>query len=203
MRASATYLAEPFACIAVLCVAATPAAAQDVAFDIPAGRLSDALVSLGEQAGITIGASDANLAGVRSRAVRGRMTVRQALSRLLSGTGYRFAFVAPGTVRVTRIANADTAPRPVNRPAPPPPPPPETTIVVTGSKQQTPLENFAGTVRMVDIGSTDVGRFGIRGTEGVVARLPMLSSTNLGTGRNKVFIRGIADSSFNGPSQAL
>lgn len=196
------FLAEPFACIAVLCLATTPAAAQDVALDIPAGRLSDALVSLGEQAGITIGASDANLAKVRSRQVRGRMTVREALSRLLAGTGYQFAFVAPRTVRVTRIAKA--APRPVIRPAPPPPPPPPPApIVVTASKQQTPLENFAGTVRMIDIGSTDVGRFGLRGTEGVVARLPMLSSTNLGTGRNKVFIRGIADSSFNGPSQTL
>jgi iron complex outermembrane receptor protein len=203
MRASATHLAEPFACIAVLCLAATPAAAQDVAFDIPAGRLSNALVSLGQQAGISIGASDPNLATVRSRQVRGRMTVREALSRLLAGTGYQFAFVAPRTVRVTRMVNAQTAPPPAIRPAPPPPPPPETEIVVTGSKQQTPLETFAGTVRMIDIGPTEVGRFGIRGTEGVVARLPMLSSTNLGTGRNKVFIRGIADSSFNGPSQTL
>jgi outer membrane receptor protein involved in Fe transport len=203
MRASATYLAEPFACIAVLCLAATPAAAQEASFNIPAGRLSDALVSLGEQAGITIGASDPNLASVRSRQVRGRMTVREALSRLLRGTGYRFAFVAPGTIRITRIASSNAAPRPVVRPAPPPPPPPDVEIVVTGSKQQTPLEDFAGTVRMLDIGSTDVGRFGSRGTEGVVARLPMLSSTNLGTGRNKVFIRGIADSSFNGPSQTL
>jgi iron complex outermembrane receptor protein len=203
MRASATYFAEPLACVAVLCLAATPAAAQAVAFDIPAGRLSAALVSLGEQAGITIGASDPNLASMRSRPVRGRMTVREALARLLAGTGYRFDFVAPGTVRITRIADATAAPRPAIRPAPPPPPLPEAEIVVTGSKQQTPLENFAGTVRMIDIGSTDVGRFGIRGTEGVVARLPMLSSTNLGTGRNKVFIRGIADSSFNGPSQTL
>ena len=203
MRASATYLAEPFSCVTVLCLAATPAAAQEVAFDIPAGRLSDALVSLGAQAGITIGANDPNLASVRSRPVRGRITVREALSRLLAGTGYRFAFVAPRTVRITRIAIANAAPRPVDRPAPPPPAPPETLIVVTGSKQQTPLETFAGTVRMTDIGSSDVGRFGVRGTEAVVARLPMLSSTNLGTGRNKVFIRGIADSSFNGPSQTL
>jgi outer membrane receptor protein involved in Fe transport len=197
-------LAEPLACFAVLCLAAAPAAAQDVAFDIPAGRLSDALVSLGEQAGITIGASDPNLTSVRSRKVRGRMAVHEALSRLLARTGYQFAFVAPRAVRVTRIANADTAPRKaIRRPAPPPLPPPDTQIVVTGSKQQTPLENFAGTVRMVDIGASDVGRFGMRGTEGVVARLPMLSSTNLGMGRNKVFIRGIADSSFNGPSQTL
>jgi len=31
----------------------------------------------------------------------------------------------------------------------------------------------------------------------------MLASTNLGTGRNKIFIRGVADSSFNGPSQSI
>jgi hypothetical protein len=52
--------------MAVLCLAATPGAAQDVAFDIPAGRLSDALVSFGAQAGITIGASDPN-SRVRAR----------------------------------------------------------------------------------------------------------------------------------------
>ena len=111
MRASATYLAEPFACVAVLCFAATPAAAQEVAFDIPSGRLSDALVSLGQQAGITIGASDPALATVRSRRVRGRMTVGEALSRLLAGTGYRFTFVAPRTIRVTRSAGSSAAPR--------------------------------------------------------------------------------------------
>ncbi len=185
----------------MLCLAATPAAAQDVAFDIPASRLSQALVSLGDQAGITIGASDRELARVRSRAVRGRMTARQALTRLLAGTGYQFEFVGARAVRVSRIARAEAA-RPAQPPASPPVLP-QSEIIVTGSKQQTPLENFAGTVRMVDIGPTDVGRFGVRGTEGVIARLPMLASTNLGTGRNKVFIRGIADSSFNGPSQSL
>ena len=41
-----------------------------------------------------------------------------------------------------------------------------------------------------------------RGTEGLVATLPGLNSTHLGTGRNKLFLRGIADSSFNGPTQA-
>ena len=45
-------LAEPFACIAVLCLAATPAAAQEVAFDIPAGRLSDAVSRLKDLRGL-------------------------------------------------------------------------------------------------------------------------------------------------------
>ncbi len=143
---------------------------------------------------------------VRSRPVRGRMSAQAALSRLLAGTGYGFAFVGPRTVRVTRAA-----PRPPRRAPPPaqppppslPPPGPEAEIIVTGSKQGVALDRFAGTAHLVDLDPTDVGRFGMRGSEAVLSRLPMLASTNLGTGRNKIFIRGVADSSFNGPSQAI
>jgi outer membrane receptor protein involved in Fe transport len=43
---------------------------------------------------------------------------------------------------------------------------------------------------------------GVRGSELLLARLPTVSSTHLGPGRNKLFLRGLADSSFNGPTQA-
>ena len=46
-------------------------------------------------------------------------------------------------------------------------------------------------------------RFGAQGSEAVLDRLPMLASTSLGPGRNKIYIRGVADSSFNGPSQSI
>lgn len=42
----------------------------------------------------------------------------------------------------------------------------------------------------------------IHGSQALVDQVPVLSSTHLGPGRNKLFIRGIADSSFNGPTQA-
>ena len=196
---------EPLACL-VVCLAATPAAAQTASFNIPAGRLSDSLIALGQQGGLTVGASDPGLALARARAVRGRMSAQAALSRLLAGTGYGFTFVGPRTVRITRVPVRPPrrAPPP---PAPPPPalppPGPETEIIVTGSKQGVALDRFAGTAHLIDLDPTDVGRFGIRGSEAVLSRLPMLASTNLGTGRNKIFIRGVADSSFNGPTQAI
>ena len=43
---------------------------------------------------------------------------------------------------------------------------------------------------------------GIGGTEKITQRIATVSSTYLGSGRNKLFIRGIADSSFTGPTQA-
>lgn len=202
-------LAESFVALSVLCIAASPAAAAEISFDIPAGRLSDALIRLAEQAGITIGIADPALAAVRSRPLRGRMPVRSALTRLLAGSGYRFEYMGANAVRIVRAA--PVLPRPVPPRAPPPPAervpaPPEAIqpdIIVTASKQGVALDRFAGTAHVIDLRGEEIGRFGTRGTDAVLDRLPMLASTNLGPGRDKIYIRGVADSSFNGPSQSI
>jgi iron complex outermembrane receptor protein len=202
-------LVEPAAIVTILCLAAAPAAAQQqtVSFDIPAGRLSDALIVLGQQGGVTVGASDPALATIRSRPVRGRMSVRSALRRLLADSGYDFVFVNPRTVRIDRSAPPRRAAS--DRPRPPRPPAPvagpealEAEIIVTASKQGVALDRFGGAVHVVELVDEQAGRFGARGTDAVLSRLPVLTSTSLGPGRNKLFIRGVADSSFNGPSQA-
>jgi outer membrane receptor protein involved in Fe transport len=201
-------LAEPIAFTFAFCLAAAPAAAQQaVSFNIPGGRLSDALILLGQQAGITIGASDPGLVTVRVAGLRGRMPVREALRRLLAGTGYTFSFVGPSAVRVVRATppRRPLALRPRSAPPAPPAPPeqPQADIIVTGSKQGVSLDRFAGTARVIDLSEGGTGRFGARGSEAVLERLPMLASTSLGPGRNKLYIRGVADSSFNGPSQSI
>jgi outer membrane receptor protein involved in Fe transport len=187
---------------------AAPAAAADVRFDIPASRLSDALIALAEQAGITIGLGDPGLAGIRSPPLHGRMPVRTALARLLAGSPYRYEFVNPRAVRIVRAAPtpARPAPRPGPAPVPPrpvPPAPVQPEIIVTASKQGVALDRFGGTVHILDLRNAEIGRFGVHGSEAVLDRLPMLASTSLGPGRDKIYIRGVADSSFNGPSQSI
>lgn len=183
-------------------LAAAPAEARTATFDIPAGRLGDSLLTLAAQAGISIGSDDQALAKVQSRAVRGRMSLRSALDRLLAGTGYTYRFVGPQAVRVVR-APAPPRNREAERQRPPPPAPQPETIIVTGSKQGTSLQRFGGTVRLIDLTPEDTARIGALGSEAIVDRLPMLASTSLGPGRNKLYIRGVADSSFNGPSQSV
>ncbi|HJQ16561.1 MAG TPA: TonB-dependent receptor [Allosphingosinicella sp.] len=160
-----------------------------------------ALQSFGEQAGITIGASDPQLSQIRSRPVRGQLTLRQALRRLLAGTGYTYRFAGPSAVRIERAAPA--APRRAAASPKPAPVADQPDIVVTASKQNVPLVRFAGSAHVLPIPRSDAGRFGARGSEMILAKLPMVASTNLGPGRNKLYIRGIADSSFNGPSQSV
>ncbi|TIX51114.1 TonB-dependent receptor [Alteraurantiacibacter aquimixticola] len=75
-------------------------------------------------------------------------------------------------------------------------------IVVTASKQKALLEDYPGTIHMAQFDAADGLRFGGGGSGILLRELPNLTSTDLGEGRNKIFIRGVADSSFNGQTQA-
>ncbi len=98
------------AACAVLLVAATPgaagqtarqqaqAAAPDIEFAIPAQPLGAALNAFAAQSGLQVSVATDRLAGQVSPGVRGTYTPRQALRRLLQGTGFAARFVDDGTV---------------------------------------------------------------------------------------------------------
>lgn len=177
-------------------------------FAVPAGRLSDALIALSEQAGISIVIADPRLDLLHTAGIRGRYEVADALRRVLAGSGYGFVFVDARTVRLVRQAPAAarlSASPPTPAPRPRPAAPPEGSgpdIVVSATKQRLGLPDYPASISVVEPERAELARAGGKGTGFILGKLPQLSSTNLGPGRNKVFIRGIADSSFNGSSQA-
>ncbi len=185
--------------VAALAVAA-PAQAGQGAVDLPAGRLGDAVLALGRQSGTSIVVDDRRLWAWRVPAVRGRMSAREALDRLATAAnadvvaagavGWRLTARTPRVVRVKRPKVVPIAAPPAVQGA---------DIVVTGSKRDVRLRDFAGQVALLD--GVDLALGGAGGTEAILARLASVSSTHLGAGRNKLFIRGIADSSFTGPTQ--
>lgn len=171
-------------------------AASPAMLTIPAGHLSDAVVAIGEQAGVTIGLDDPALGNIPVRGVRGRLDVARALDRMLQGTRAQAIAVGPDAFRI--VARSVSMEKPRKRPSPPPL---AEAILVTGSKRELPLEAYPGSVVVTDIRAIPLGDRA-HGSEALVNELPILSSTHLGPGRNKLFVRGIADSSFNGPSQS-
>jgi outer membrane receptor protein involved in Fe transport len=187
---------------AFLTTAAAPALAQQrsVVFDVSASRLDQAIRVLSSQSGASIGFHDPALAGLRVHRVRGRMTLDQALARLLDDAGARARCVAPATYLIER--RAAPSKRPVARPATSRPiePPVAADIVVTATKRAIPLRDYPGEADIVS-GNTLTPADGRLGTDALEARIASVSSTHLGPGRNKLFIRGIADSSFVGPTQ--
>ncbi len=176
--------------------------------DVSAMRLDDAVRVLGRQSGASIGFHDARLAGLRVQPVRGRLTTQRALKRMLRDTPLQVRQVAPATfliepkpVKARPVAIA-AAPEPVARVltdySPPLAP---RQIVVTGTKRDIPLGAYPGGVQIIDGDSLSLAEAG-QGSDAIESRVASVVSTHLGQGRNKLFIRGIADSSFVGPTQA-
>jgi len=177
------------------------ARAQNAApLDIPAQSLRTAIVALGTAANVTIGITDPSLGDTMTRRVKGRMSARDALSRMTRGTTAAFVQVDPQTFRIIRRSSARDYRHPALAPAAPSDGA-RAEIVVTGSKRSAPLVDYPGSVAEVDVDAIRPGRL-IHGSEALIDQVPVLTSTHLGPGRNKLFIRGIADSSFNGPTQA-
>ena len=163
--------------------------------------------AIGRQGGISIAFRDSSLMKRPAPAIRGKMEPAAALARLARASNLQLKKVGPNSylllAALPRAASlkkpklhlaAARTDAPVGEEAPP------QEIIVTASKRDTPSPRFAGQWTRID---GDVfAPLGIAGAEAIEARTVGFSSTHLGAGRNKLFIRGIADSSFSGPTQS-
>lgn len=198
MRAFSAWVAP----LALVC-AAGPVRAEEVKrIDIAPGPLSERVTQLARQTGISVGVTSETLWRMRVRGVRGAMTPAEALARMLAGSRSRAVQLSATSWRI----EPGVAPGRLGATHPSAPLPPaggssaDVPIIVTASKMGQSYADYAGTVDI--LGGADLAFGGERGTESIAARLASVASTHLGPGRNKLFIRGIADSSFTGPTQA-
>ncbi len=186
---------------------ASTATAAPLPINVPAGPLGAAVNAIARQGGLSISISDRRLLLRRVPAISGRMEATEALARAAAAGGLRLSRVGTNSFVLTPLPPARPKPRPpivAKRPpaAPVAPPPTENpdVIIVTASKRDTPSPRFAG--QWLRLNGREFAALGVAGSEAIEARSVGFSSTHLGAGRNKLFIRGIADSSFSGPTQS-
>lgn len=166
---------------------AAPAAAAPAEIDIPAADLPAAIVALARQTGISVAGTDA-IPHRRTRRLRGRMDAGAALARLLAGSGLRAVAAGPGLWRLEPVPPPDAAP----------PAPFDVIILATKRAERLDRAPIAISIIRPDAASLPAGRgviAALAGAEGVFA-------TNLGPGRDRMFLRGVADSAFNGTTQS-
>jgi outer membrane receptor protein involved in Fe transport len=163
-------------------------------FDLPAGTLGHALGILSQEARTNIGTSDPDLAMVNVPAIHGAHSVTATLDRLLAGSGAVASRTPSGGWHVAwrpvqaashAVAMTDVA----------------STIVVTGSKRSTPLTLYPGSVFILS-GDALAPAGALPDSNALADRLTSVASTHFGAGRDKLFIRGMADTGFTGPSQS-
>ena len=140
---------------------------------------------------------------VRVPGVRGRMSPEAALRRLLAGSGYGARQVGPRAFRIVRIAAPSGNPRPVpdEVPALSSPTTYGEPIVVTATKREQRLADLPLSIAVVRFDPD-----GIRDTQpdtaSVKRQIEGLALGGQGPGRNRMFLRGVADSPFTGSTQS-
>ncbi len=204
---------RPLAPLAALAVLAAPAplAAREAVLAIPAGTVSEVAIGIARATNASIVIADPALGRTRVAGISGRMDAETAVRRLARASGLEAVRVGPGAWRLVAaprrtpaLARARPARGiPAAAAAPSSAPLPEVEgepIIVSASKRDLAFAEIAGQVTLLD--GAVLQRGGVGGTERIMQRAATVSSTYLGSGRNKLFIRGIADSSFTGPTQA-
>jgi outer membrane receptor protein involved in Fe transport len=195
----------PFAAALVF---ATPAAADGKPIEVPPGTVGTAAFAIGRQAGVSIVFADPALLGRQAEAIRGQPDASHALLQLAKASGLRLQKLGPNSYRLAGLPRQapraaprhSTAPSSAALKAPKVRDPAPEDIVIVASKRDILSRRLAAAWSR--IAGEEFAGLGIGGAEALEARAVGFSSTHLGSGRNKLFIRGIADSSFSGPTQS-
>ncbi|QNQ10232.1 TonB-dependent receptor [Sphingomonas alpina] len=170
--------------------------------NISAIQLDQAIILLGRQTGASIGLRDRRIATLKVRAVNGKVDAAQALAKMLRDSGAMARQVAPGVFIIEAAARPALRPKLQSRPAPLPEPPEATQdIIVTAAKYDRRLRDLPGMAAVIQGRSLSFAESAL-GSDAIEGRVASVASTHLGAGRNKLFIRGVADSSFTGPTQS-
>ena len=170
--------------------------------DIAAARLPTAIAELSEEAGVSIGA-EGRLPDLPTPAIHGRMSVAKALSRLLRGTGYVARRVGSTAWRIEKAAvrrnhgSAKEAGQVVLAPGAVAAEP----IVVTASKRSSTLDDLPMAVAVVQLDRNQAD-MPTSGTAVIAGQTEGFAMTSLGPGRNRMYLRGVADSPFTGETQS-
>nr|MEA2797877.1 iron complex outerrane recepter protein [Phenylobacterium sp.] len=188
--------------LALACAAAAPGAAHAAdtrLFHLPAEPLESALVRFALQGGVSVGGLPVRGCSGPSRAVSGTMTPARALAALLP-PGCRFEPLDSKSFRITGRPTpvATTPPRRLETESYVAPRLDE--LVVTAEKRPEFLTRSASAVGVLS--GDDLLALGGKSFDEVAAQVVGVAVTNLGSGRNKIFVRGISDGAFTGKTQS-
>ena len=170
-------------------------------FRLPAEPVEQAVLRFALQGDVSVGWSASQFCRGNSRPVQGAMAPERALEQLLP-PGCRVQVIDARTFRVL-----DDSPR--NPEARPPRPKPAAApigvaaideLVVTAEKRAEPL--IASPFPVSALSGAELGRIGGVTVQSAAAQLGGVAATNLGPGRNKLFVRGLSDGSFTGLVQS-
>lgn len=182
---------------ALTAAATWPALAQQqsVTLAVPAGSLAGALNSLARQTGLQIGYDSALVRGRSSRGLSGAFLPREALERLLAGTGIEATFSGQRTVTL-----ASDAPSPAGEPQLEDGATVLQTLTVSGEKL---TRDYFRTYTSVGVATgEDLSNRNTQSVGQALNRMGNVRSLPSGSGNNRIAIRGLDSEGVTQPSRS-
>ncbi len=170
-------------------------------FALPPAPLDRALNSFAIQAGVSIGRRP----GLRCRqtevGLHGSYGIASALAILLRDSGCGYVLIDPVTILLVAAPGSTAIPKSAaSRPAPPAPLVVADEISVVGSREPAPIALSPYAVSRVSAETLD--RLGLSDLNGAGPLVAGMTTTNLGAGRDKIFLRGLSDGVLTGRTQS-
>ncbi|HEY3947899.1 TonB-dependent receptor [Phenylobacterium sp.] len=174
-------------------------AAEMRVFSLPSEPLEAALVRFAVQGGVSVGGLPARGCTGRSRPISGSMSAERALAALLPpGCGFETLDARSFRIVARPVAAAPPPAKRVETAAAETPRLEE--LVVTAEKRPELLTRSASAVSALS--AHDVQTLGGATFDEIAAQMVSVAVTNLGSGRDKIFVRGLSDGSFTGKTQS-
>jgi iron complex outermembrane receptor protein len=186
--------------VAALVGCSTARATEVLALSIPRKALGSALIDLATAAGVSISTGAASHCAPQGQATVGRFTLEGALDHLLAGTGCTYRLRGPNAVEIV-VAQA-----PSSRPSPRTEAPAIATsdleaLIIVATRRPTRADRLAYAVSSED--RSTLTALGVHDDNDLAATTPSMTVTNLGSGRDKILLRGLSDGPLTGRTQSM
>jgi len=172
-----------FGAPAALAQTSEPAA---LAVDIPAQPLAQALAALARQTGLQLIYVSGVVRDQRSLAVAAGTSANEALARMLEGTGLKFEYLTPHSIRI--LAAVVGPPKEAATKTPEREELQE--VIVTANRREENLQNVPMTIQVLT-GET-LARLNATTFDDFVKYLPTVTAHGVGPGQNNIYVRGLA-----------
>jgi outer membrane receptor protein involved in Fe transport len=153
--------------------------------DIPAEPLAQALEAFARQTSLQLVYVSDVLRDQRSHAVSAGLGANDALTRMLEGTGLKFEYLTPRSIRIRAAVVG--------------PPQQSTTqipagdelqeVVVTANRREENLQNVPMTIQVLTGGT--LAKLNVTTFDDFVKYLPAVTAQGVGPGQNNIYVRGL------------
>jgi outer membrane receptor protein involved in Fe transport len=167
---------------ATLAQAFEPAA---LSADIPAQPLAQALEAFARQTGLQLVYVSGLVSDQRSHAASAGLSVKEALARVLQGTGLKFEYLTPRSIRI--LVAVAAPPRDTTPKAPRGDELQE--VIVTANRREENLQNVPMTIQVLT--EETLAKLNATIFDDFVKYLPAVTAHGVGPGQNNIYVRGL------------